>query len=388
MIHRPSNSLFVVAGVGAFLAAIAGCGGSGSGGGSTTGTPVASLAYGQPVAIPIPLHAEGGGVSAYSSDNRLVGAFGLGDVTNAAYWSSPTSQPVVLQGLANGYTALANGVNNKGQVVGSSSPTINGIKTAIVWTNPSAAPSPLPVPATTIASAATSINDKGVIVGWITTTSTNTVRFVLWSSPTAKTYTLLPGVPSSNHQLPKFITNSGKVITGYVQARQDASIWSSTTSATPIDLAAIGGSSQESVPLAVNNSGVIVGGSVKKSFPIGEMDQPPTIWVPPSYQPTTPPLDSQSYDLSHASLNGVNDAGAYVGTLPDQNMHGNTYVWLPGKTNTALNSLLPAGAQAFGTYPSTPVAILNDYSILTVLEIDDAAGHFLSKTTYYIPVKK
>lgn len=128
------------------------------------------------------LGADYPSILAASQNGHLAGFVG----SNAAYWDSPTADPILLNNAPGANISWATDVNANGVTVGYSYNTSGGVgaSKAVYWPAGSSNPVELSYPDEYISGIANGINSSGVIVGLVRK-SNGTTRPCIWPSPTA-----------------------------------------------------------------------------------------------------------------------------------------------------------------------------------------------------------
>ena len=222
-----------------------------------------------PIASPIPLSllpgttgVGGGGVyygiAGINNYGQIVSTLTTTNEFLPAYWSSPIALPTQLTLLPGYPGAIANGINNNGQIVGN----FVDITTQFVpayWCSPIALPTLLSLLPGYSYGIARGINNNGQIVGAIFNTFNTFITFVIpvyWSSPIASPVqlTLLPGYSQA---IANGINNNGQIVGSLFDGNNSVSVyWSSPTASptllvvSPYDNASAGGIND---PLTVSN---------------------------------------------------------------------------------------------------------------------------------------
>jgi uncharacterized repeat protein (TIGR01451 family) len=185
--------------------------------------------------------------TAINSSGQLVGA-------GPAFWTNYSALPVELKPLTTGGRDFAYGINDLGQIVGSSGGH------AVYWTNYESMPVDLeelggPIN-TNNGSTANAINVAGQIVGQADFTH-NLPHAAYWPGSSSPAVDLGALGGSANSSRAYSINGSGQMV-GYssVGGHQRATYWTNGSSA-PLDLGTLGGNVSDA--LAINDAGEIVG---------------------------------------------------------------------------------------------------------------------------------
>jgi len=245
------------------------------------------------------------------------------------YWSTPTSQPQLLQISEGDSSDVANGFNDNKQIVGTGYYNgSNGIMiptNPVYWSSPTAKPSILAVPANTWYAVATSINNSGQIVGYAITTS-HSVSPLYWASPTDTPEVLqtIAGIRLAAD----FIGANGNIMARFGSAYDngsDVAFWSDH-SAQPVVLNGLTGSIFVS-PLSVNAAGVFVGYCLYDGYTT------PVIWPNADASPQALPLPFGQSMIGSYYAASINSAGVIVGSVGNGSGGGQCTLWKDGQVH-------------------------------------------------------
>ncbi len=290
------------------------------------------------------LGAPGGG--GYSSvamginNSGQVAGFTLtSDVVHAIIWNGTT--PTDLSG---GIYSIGLGINDSGQVVGSSD-ILGGDHHATLWNGTT------PTDLGTLGgsnSQAWDINDSGQVVGGSLTTGNAVGHATIWNGTTPTDLGTLGGDYSGAYG----INDSGQVVGGSdtLSGTTHATIWNDTT---PTDLGTLGGSN--SVGFRINDSGQVVGWSLTTGNAVGHA----TIWngTTPTDLGTLGGSNSWAYGINSYAYD-INNSGQVVGYSEYSNFTSNVHatIW-NGAAPTDLNNFLSVSDVDAGWFLTTATSI-------------------------------
>jgi len=174
------------------------------------------------------------------NNNQIITGFVI-SVTNLipVYWNSPTATPTTLNLVApySGNTSFASKINDKNEIVGlgTDGPPATGAEVPLYWSSQSANPIPLNLiaPYTGKDSAANGINNKGEIVGYGKDGVGNTLP-LYWSSSTANPTTLSYISLGSNDIEANDINDDGIIVGFYDNGVINIAIYWTSPTAAPI----------------------------------------------------------------------------------------------------------------------------------------------------------
>lgn len=265
------------------------------------------------------------------------------------YWSTPSSQPQDLQILTGDSSAVANGLNDNGQIVGYSygeyfvNPELYYTSNALYWSSPTAKPQKLAVPANTYGGFALGINNSGQIVGYALSAS-NGIIPLYWPSPSdtpqvlAGSLTAAPGLISSNGQI------LGNYLPLELATKMTEVVWPSPT-AQPVVLKGLTASAVVFL-YYTNASGVIVGQSADTS------GQTPVTWANANSSPQALPLPPSTPEFGFSYAAGINTAGVIVGGVSNGKGGSDCTVWKNGQVQDL--------AVLSGNYALGPAQVITD----------------------------
>ena len=262
----------------------------------------------------------------------------------ATLWSNGTTTDL---GTLGGINSYAFGINSGGQIAGWSY-TTNGRERATIWNG--ITPTELPPPFGG-SSLAYGINDSGQVVGRTTISATSAyLRATIWNG-TIPTDINPNGFVSSGlaiNNLGQVVGLSYVSVTGDNSLQQRAYLWDNTTSFTLSTL--------HSIATSINDQGQIVGTSV---IPSGDQNiaqlQRATLWT----STTELVLGTLS---GHSAAFGINNSGQIVGQSFAVDGLPRATIW-KGTTAVDLNSLLN-DSDAASWYLFSATAINNTGSIV------------------------
>jgi probable HAF family extracellular repeat protein len=230
---------------------------------------------------------------------------GIASAANAITYTLTELNPLPGDNSSNAY-----GINNAGQVVGQSYPTV-GSK-AVIWNGGTpTALSPLPSGTTSVG---LGINDAAQVVGYSDTTG-GVTHAAIWNGTTP---TDLGAVSASG------INNVGQVVG--TSAANHATVWNGTT---PTDLGTLGGTVSSAT--GINNRGQVVG----SSGTTGDAAARAVVW-----NGTTPTALAPLAGDANSYANGINNRGQVVGyDVHIAGISGSQAVIWNGTTPTGLGTL-------------------------------------------------
>jgi uncharacterized membrane protein len=244
--------------------------------------------------LPVPPGQNGSSIAAINNKQVVAGS-SLGGPQRATQWKRARPKP--LRNPAGVQHSWAEGINDKGLIVGGAVMETGGHVIPILWTG--GKPKALPTLSGATYSVARTLNSRGQIIG--NSGSGSNSRAVLWEG---KRLTELAGLPGYTATWAADIDETGSMIVGCVSIGQTgrAAVWINRV---PYLLPDLGGSS--SCANAVNRRGVVAGAA---TLPNGA--QRATLWRGEQLTDLNTLLDPGSgWDLRAAY--DVNDAGWVVG---------------------------------------------------------------------------
>ena len=255
------------------------------------------------------------------------------------FWSTPTSSEQILPKSANDTLNSVNGLNDNSQIVGNgyyyNQNSSGYVSTnALYWSSPTAVPRELQVYTNTVQAVANDINNNGQIVGYCLNDGSSYTP-LYWSSPTAAPIEL-QGVGGGG--VATHITSDGQIV-GYVYngAALVPAVWSSPSSQ-PVVPAVLNGDDYSQV-MSINSHGVSVGISTANAPAPAYTIPHAVIWETPNSPAQQLPLSASAGSDWTNFAESINNYGVIVGA---ESGYGDFYnrgvIWKNGQA-TDLNLL-------------------------------------------------
>jgi probable HAF family extracellular repeat protein len=289
------------------------------------------------------LGGGGGGDSSIAmginNSGQVAGSTYTSGVMHAIIWNGTTPTD-----LGGGIYSFGLGINDSGQVVGSSD-ILGGDYHATLWNGTT------PTDLGTLGgsfSQAWDINDSGQVVGRSGTIGNAVAHATLWNGTTPTDLGTLGG----SNSIGLGINDSGQVVgsSDILGGDSHATIWNGTT---PTDLGTLGGSN--SVGFGINDSGQVVGWSLTT----GNAVQHATLWngTTPTDLGTLGGSNSWAYGINSYAYD-INNSGQVVGFSEYSNFTSTVHatIW-NGAAPTDLNNFLSVSDVDAGWFLATATSI-------------------------------